>query len=990
MRWTNPSPAPQGSEAMEDYMPNPRAFYITLVFVTLVACSASAQVSTASLSGVITDESNAVVPGATVLATDTATAQPYVATTNERGEYRLVKLAPSLYRLQIRKTGFATIEVGQMELLVGQAATRDFTMKVASAQETVSVTGEAPLIDTQRSELGTNIDRRQLENIPLQGRNWMTLALLVKGITANDVSTNPGVSRDELFQLNVDGQQVTDKLGQARYGQPKYSDDAIAEYQIVTEMFDITQGRSTGIQVRAITKSGTNALHGSAYGFFRDDAMNGEDPVIHKVVPYNDKQLGGTIGGPIKRDKLFFFGAYEHETELTTAISTPAVLAPETFAFPSENTLQEYLARADYQASKNDKLTVRVAHNSFENPFAATGGNVYPSVATIQKQGSTTVTESWTRVFSANVVGEARGGFNGFHFGNLEPSYMANQPQYSFPGITIGAPSNQPNQFFQRQYQVHYDLSWYKGNHAFKFGGEFFRNADYGSWFVVARGNYIFSKLPPNMVSRFPASAWNNPAAWDLSGLDPYVQEFDINFRPDWKVEMPQSIFGFWAGDTWKLTRNLTVNYGLRWDADFGVVNPPGIQDTSIPINNGVVSGDFGYKQGHTDTHDFAPRLGAVYKVGGKADFVVRGGVGLFYSFPADNITYIKELYNNQVSLAILNDNQPGFFADPLRGRTPQQLLSGGVKLPPQLKVVLDPNFKNPYTLQYSIGFQKQLGQNMSIDSDLVGWRWYHDQRDYDVNLFYDPATGYQKDPRKFGRPNPTYGPVWLTVSTGHRNYQALASSFTRRMSHKLQAGITYTLMFHMYDDNLGGSGALSGPANNQFDYLRGEWARSSDFQKHTLRTYALYQLPKGFSISPVLYYSSGNYFNTALSTTAFGEGTNRLNVGAPVTIPASVRDRFDGPAVIPTGAVVPRNALKGLPLVRLDMRLSKVFKIGERFKVEGIAEAFNLTNHQNFGNYVTNVNVATFGQPVQVSAFSGTGTAYVPRTGQLAFRVTF
>jgi hypothetical protein len=971
-------------------MTTQRAIVVALV-LSLFALPTMFGQSAATLSGTVTDQSLAVLPGATVTAIDVATAHPYVVVTDEKGEYRISNLMPSIYKLQIRKSGFATIEVAQTELLVGQIASRDFKMTVASTGETISVTGEAPLIDTQGSEVGSNIDRRQLQEIPLQGRNWMTLAMFAKGITANDVSTAPGVGRDELFQLNIDGQQVTDKLGQARYGQPKYSDDAIAEYQIVTQNFDITQGRSTGIQVRAITKSGTNELHGSAYGFFRSDALNGEDPVAHRVIPYNDKQLGGTIGGPIKRDKLFFFGSYEHETELTTAISTPVVLAPETFAFPSENSLQEYIGRGDYQITDKDKLSVRASRSTFQNPFAATGGNVYPSVATVQAQNSTTVAATWTRLFTSNFIGEARFGYNGFEFGNDEPSYMQNQPQLSFPGVTIGAPSNQPNHFWQRQYQAHYDVLWNTGKHTFKFGGEFFRNNDYGYWLVVANGNYIFKSLPPNMVQRFPASAWNNPSAWDLTGLDPYVQEYDVNYRPSgWNVKMPQSTFGFWAGDEWKLSSRLSVNYGLRWDADFGVVNPPGIQDSSIPISNGLVSGDFGYKQGNTDTHDYSPRMGAAYQVGSKGDLVIRGGTGLFYSFPSDNVTYIKELYNNQTSLAIPNDGQPGFFADPLRGHTLQQLAAGGIKLPPQLKVVLDPNYNNPYSLQYSIGFQKQLGRNMSFDSDLVGWRWFHDQRDYDANLFFDPVTGYPKDPRKFGRPNATYGPVWLTASTGHRNYEALASSFTRRMTNKLQAGATYTLMFHMYDDNLGGSGALSGPANNQFNYLQGEWARSTDFQKHTLRAYALYQLPKGFAISPVVYASSGNYFQTSISTTAFGEGTNRLNVGAPITIPVAMESRFDGPGIIPTGGVVPRNALKGLPLFRLDMRLSKTFNIGERFRVEGIAEAFNLTNHANFGNYISNVNLATFGQPVQVSAFSGNGTAYVPLTGQLAFRVSF
>src|SRR3989442_7000334 len=146
---------------------------------------------------------------------------------------------------------------------------------------------------------------------------------------------------------------------------------------------------------------------------------------------------------------------------------------------------------------------------------------------------------------------------------------------------------------------------------------------------------------------------------------------------------------------------------------------------------------------------------------------------------------------------------------DPLRGLTEAQVLSGQVKLPPQTKVILDPNFKSPFTWQYSVGFQKQVNSVTSFDSDLIGWRWSHDQRDYDVNLFFDSATGYQKDPAKAGRPNPTYGPVWLTVSSGKRDYLALANSVTRRLKNNFQAGAAHTLLFYIPDHKPGGSRAL-------------------------------------------------------------------------------------------------------------------------------------------------------------------------------------
>jgi hypothetical protein len=976
---------------MEDAMSSRFVLALGLIVFLSTTHDAFAQVSSATLSGVIVDESKAVLPGATIMATERDTGRQYAATADQRGEYRLVNIVPGTYKVQVELAGFATTELPDLVLLVGQNATAAFTLKVATLAENVTVTSQPPLIDTQNSQVAGNVDRHQIEALPLQGRNWMTLSMLVKGITANDVSTSPGVGRDELFELNLDGQQVTQHLGQARYGQPKFSQEAIAEFQIVTQLFDITEGRSTGIQVRAITKAGTNNVSGSGFGFFRDDKLNAADAVAKRVLPYSDKQVGGSLGGPILRDKVHFFGAFEHETELTTAVSQPTFLPGQVWSFPSENSYKSALGRVDYQMSTRGHISLRANHSSFENPFAATGGNTHPSRATVQSQNSTSVLGTWSRVIGNSRASELRLGYNAFEFGNDEPSFMAGVPQLSFPGVTLGAPSNQPNHFYQRQYQAHYDLSWFGGGHNVKVGGEFFRLNDTGYWFVVGAGNYIFNARPPDLLSRFPMDAWNNPAQWNLSGLDPYVREFDKNFNPyNWQVRMPQTQVGLWFGDTWRLAEPLTINYGVRWDADFGLVNPPTIADSTILIDNGIQQGDFGYRQGKTDLSNVAPRVGFNYKAGGSGDLVVRGGTGLYYAFPADNITYIKELYANMVSVAILNDGQPGFFKDPLRGLTDSQVLSGAVKLPPQTKVILDPNFKNPFTWQYSLGFQKQVNSVTSFDSDLIGWRWSHDQRDYDVNLFFDPATGYQKDPAKSGRPNAAYGPVWLTVSTGKRDYLALANSITRRLKNNLQAGATYTLMFYMHDDNLGGSGALSGPANNQFNYLDGEWARSTDFQRHTVRLHALYQLPWDVSVSGLYYFGSGNRFQTSLSQVTFGEGTNRLNLAAPIAVPAAGLDRFDGPGVIATGAIVPRNALRGLPLHRVDLRLKKDFRIARSLKISAIGEVFNVFNHANYGTYNGVVDSPTFGQPLQVSAFSGTGTAYVPRSGQLAFRVTF
>ncbi len=319
---------------------NRRCFvWFTLVAVMFgIIPNAHAQVSTATLSGTVIDESKGVLPGANVTATDLATGRTYSAVTDARGEYRLVNMAPGLYKVHIELSGFATTEFPQVELLVGQSVSLPVSLKVAALAETLTVSGEAPLINTRSSQVAGNVDRRQMEDLPLQGRNWLQLATLIKGITSNNIGETPGVSHQNMFQLNIDGQQVTSKLGEAGFGQPRFSREAIAEFQIVTNLFDITQGRSVGVQVQAITKAGTNKRAGAAFSNFRSDRFNAADPIARRVLPYSNQQAGGSIGGPIVRDKLHFFGSYEYEREPSTVISQPTFLPGQIFTFDTKKT----------------------------------------------------------------------------------------------------------------------------------------------------------------------------------------------------------------------------------------------------------------------------------------------------------------------------------------------------------------------------------------------------------------------------------------------------------------------------------------------------------------------------------------------------------------------------------------------------------------------------------------------------------------------------
>ena len=281
--------------------------------VVLAAPVAYAQQTTAEVNGVVTDESAAVLPGVTVTATEVNTGASYFSITDAVGQYSMPSMAPGTYNITAELPGFATVLVPDVELLLGQTAALPFTLSVAALEETVTVTSEAPLVDLQSTQVTGSIDRRQMEELPIFGRDWLGLTLMVKGITGNDVTDGrPAVYRDGEFQVNIDGQQQTQAVSwTSAFGQPKLSREAIAEFQVVTNLFDVTQGRATAIQVHAITRSGTNRVDGSGYGFFRHDSFNAADNVADEVLPYSVQQVGGSIGGPIVQDKMHYFVTYE-------------------------------------------------------------------------------------------------------------------------------------------------------------------------------------------------------------------------------------------------------------------------------------------------------------------------------------------------------------------------------------------------------------------------------------------------------------------------------------------------------------------------------------------------------------------------------------------------------------------------------------------------------------------------------------------------------
>lgn len=979
---------------------------LLLGFLVLLSTAGSALAQSASIIGTVTDSTKAVLPGATITATNIDTGLQTNAVSGPNGEYRLAPLNPGMYRLQAELQGFSTITVASVELLVGQNATVPFTLAVAQLSESVTVTGEAPFVDTASSQVAGNVDRRQMESLPLQGRNWIELSNMVKGMTANNITNTPGVT-DDMFQLNLDGQQITQKIAGSGFGQPRFSREAIAEFQIVTNLFDITQGRSAGVQVQAISKSGTNNNSGSIYGFFRDDKLNAADKVANRVLPYSNQQLGGSFGGPIVRDKLHYFASYEHEREPGTYFSSPSTLPGQSFTVPYKNGQKSFLGRVDGQLTNTMRMSIRGSRWSWQNPFVL-GVNGHPSNASVQTKAANNILGALTYVpTGGNMIHQLKGGYNNFDWTNAPLPEMVGYPEYNFPGLTVGAPYNFPQHPKQNNWEARYDLNWTKGRHDIKLGTEYMHVQHTGDWYIQSIGRYTMASVPSNLSQLIPQDAATDPSRWNLAGLSPVTLRFDQNYSyTGWEniIDSPRPTYAVWFGDNWRVNPQLTINYGIRWDADPNMASAPNVKEGAIPVDPGVPEqigsylvgqADYGYKRGIRDWRNIAPRAGFTYNVGGRNSLVIRGGSGLYYASPVSNVTFSPGVYSNLITATFANDGRADFITRPTNGVPGEAFLNGTAPVPAQSPRVILDGFRAPYTWQSSIGFQKQLTGSMGFEADLTHYTEYHDTRSIDANLRYDGSTGYNA-PVANGRPNRSYGQVLAFTSDGHKDQTQLSMALTRRLRAGFQGGVTYTLMLAMHDD--GTLGYTNPTANNPFDYLDGEYATSTDFQRNTFRMWALYQLPWGFSTSVSYFYGSGNRFNATISGTPYGKtGSNRLNAsntGGPtnsIVIPEAMLDRWLGPDVIASGTVIPRNALVGLALHKVDVRLTKEIMLVGSARLQLIGEVFNLFNRANYGSYNTALSAtnaaqtALFGRPAQ-----NTGNAYVPRQGQLGFRLAF
>ena len=963
-----------------------------LAAAAIVAMPGVGLAQEATIGGTITDSTSGVLPGVAVRAVHEATGNQFETFTDERGVFRL-PVRIGTYRIVAELAGFATLERTGLEVLVGQQIVLSLEMSPSAVAETVTVTGEAPLVNITSSQLGGNIDPRQMQELPVLGRNFLDLTLLAPGNRANhtDAGGVPVTTGLGTVQLNIDGMQVTNNCCGGSNRQPSFGRDAIAEFQFISNRFDATQGRSSGAQVNVVTKSGTNTPSGSLSGYFRQDSLNAKDFIQQRVLPYSNQQISTTAGGPIRRDRLHFFFNYEYEREPSTVThNTPY----PSFNVDLEQTRTQHKPslRLDGQLSTRTRLSVSSYlwrdYQPIDGTQATIGGATNHPINQISfDKYAEAAQATLTHVLSNRAFNETKVGWAANRW-RMYPNIdwnsttlngarnpVANESKYppviTLRGFNIGGGTNFPQFIGQDVYTLRNDFTIsanMAGRHDIRAGGEYLKYLMWHDWCAFLRGNLIADNgpVPANIEQLFPV--WNDPSTWNIAALSPISREYRTSFG-DCNIASPRNVFAVWFQDDWHATSRLTLNVGVRYDVETDTFANELAVEPFLPGNRPL------------DTDNAVPRVGFAYSLNDRT--VIRGGGGKYYSWLINQVAHPIRFANVQRVLSTLNDGRPDFAVNPWNGPLPQaedlERVFCNVNFVPGCirralgQTIAPPNAENPYSYQASVGVQRQIGNTMGVTADYSFTGGRKDRiTGYNINLSFNPATGLNYPFSDISRrPYPEWAQVPMDIFEGRNNYHAVEMSLTKRMSSRWQASATYTVSSFRDGVPNPWSGVMNPVSFTVQAPLGEEYGLAATDQRHRAVFNGIWQMGYGFQLSGLYFFGSGQRFATTYGGDVLGTGGT---VGSARARPASAG-----------GGFTPRNGIVGEPIHRVDMRLQKRFVLVGRAGIDGMVEVFNLFNHANYGSYTTAQSNRNFGR-----ASFNPNVAYQPRMVQLGFRFAF
>jgi hypothetical protein len=923
-----------------------RALVLAFLFVSALTQAARAQsvVTNATLEGRVVDSTGAPIPGAMVAVTHIERSQRSQAVTDARGAYRFPFLPVGTYRFEVELSGFTSV-VRQLELSLGDAISLPITLHVAGVAETVAVTAAAAGVDVVRSAVAERVTPTEISDLPLNGRNYLDLALLSPGVTKTNIrnterfaetSAVPGTGLSVLGQRNIGNTFVIDGVSgnddAADLAGTYLSQEVVREFQVITNGASAEFGRSSAGAFNIVTQSGANRTSGSAYGFFRDERFDARNPFAVSRDPLSQQQFGATLGGPIARDKTFYFTNFEQTNNERTGYITigdanvaavnqvldaVGYRAPRigTGAFATGYDTSNVFGRLDHQISSGHLVMARYSlyRVSSENARSVGGLNDISRGTILEnKDQSAAISNVWTS--ASGLVNEIRGQFWRSHLDAAGNDLIG--PAITINGVaSLGASTSSPTVRDLDVYQVNDTLTMQHGKHLTKAGVDvLFNRLDIGFPGALP-GSYTFSSL-----ANFRAGIYTQ-----------FQQAFgEINQHQD---NPNVSLF---VQDEWRVADAVTVSAGLRYDMQ-------GIED---PVE--------------TDWNNVSPRVGFAWAPGDRRT-VVRGSFGHFFDrIPLRAVSNALQRDGSKYRVAVLAFGQAGAPV------FPQVLSAFPTGVLPAITTI-DADIENAESWQGSVQLERDLGHGIQVTAAYQGLRGSKIIMSRNVNVpTLTAAQATAQGIANLGRPNPNFGNISRYGSLGESQFDGMTVSARAPLANWGNARASYTFG-RSFDD--AGNAFFSSPQDNS--NIHDDWGPSDNDQRHRLVLSGAIDPPetlswrvlRGLQIAWTFTYGSPQPFNVVTG----GDRNNDTNVN----------DR-------PVG--VGRNSGVGFDYTSLDLRAGYRFRLGGHLIAEAAVDAFNVLNRTNllFPNN-------TFGTGATPLATFGRATAAAdPRQIQFGVRVKF